>query len=479
MEKHWKTELAELRSQRNGFIAEADGKVNSNKAGLLEDEELRCVDELMAKAEAIEKSDRFKKLLEIEQRAKKVSSALKDEEDGDGYGRKTRSAHPSRMPTDGPRKDRRHNAEPVDEERYSDAFESMMRFGRNGLDEEQRSVIRTDFTEGAGMSQTRATGTSVALADGAALVPNLMADQITEALTMFTSLREMGATVINTQSGAPITFPGTDYASKTAYEVGEGATDSTEDTLAFSANEIPTHECITPLYYISRTLLNDAAYPITQVLQRMIVQSFDALLAKRTVYGTGANQMRGLITTLCANGDVVDTVSSTAFADVDFATMQANVGDAYKFNPTCKFAFSPEFAANRFYKLADTTGRYLYRQANNKPGEGINGNMWALLTSMGDTVSLPPTPAAAACTLGAVGSAATITAGRIVALYGDASLFVIRNIAETLVERFEQETGAIQRRAVAFRGVRRIGGGWTSASTSAATRPMVALRIKN
>ena len=77
-----------------------------------------------------------------------------------------------------------------------------------------------------------------------------MADQITEAMTMFTSLREnLGCDGDQYAVGAPITFPGTDYASKTAYEVGEGATDSTEDTLAFSANEIPTHECITPLYY--------------------------------------------------------------------------------------------------------------------------------------------------------------------------------------------------------------------------------------
>ena len=72
---------------------------------------------------------------------------------------------PTVMPTDGPRvKDRRHNRA-SGRRTLSDAFESMMRFGRNGLDEEQRSVIRTASPKVLAC-QTRATGTSVALADG-------------------------------------------------------------------------------------------------------------------------------------------------------------------------------------------------------------------------------------------------------------------------------------------------------------------------
>ena len=170
--------------------------------------------------------------------------------------------------------------------------------------------------------------------------------------------------------------------------------------------------------------------------------------------------------TLCANGDVVDTVNSTAFADVDFATMQANVGDAYKFNPTSKFAFSPEFAANRFYKLADTTGRPV------SPGQQQTGRRHqrqhvGTCSRRWVTRFLPPTPAAAACTLGAVGSGCNN--------HGRSHRRAVRRCVavRNSQHRWKPWSNVSPNRkppisvACGFRGVRRIGGGWTSASTSA------------
>ncbi len=477
----WKKKLSELRAQMRTNIEQARGMMNSEKAGLLDDKETGEIDRLMSEAEKIRNSDEFKRLLDLEKRAQKIDGFIAEDDDSDR--RLTRAGTPgsanpgsNRFAQGGGNPGSNAGRGQATEEQHRSALDRAMRQGFGSLDEEQRSILGCGVAGAASMA--RGTQTTVGMADGAALVSPLMANSINEAITIFTSMADMGATVINTDSGANMSLPKVDYASKSAREVGEGVEDNAEDTLAFGANDIPTFETITDLFYISRSLLADASYDVVGTLTKAFASMFANLMAKRTVYGNGANQGLGLFWKLCADGHVVDTAASTTFADNDLTALMTATGVAYRESPASRFAFGSDFKYNYMLNLKDSTGRPLYQAPNNDLAEVIKGKKWSVLTALNDAVTLPTTPAAAVCSLGTtpVGS---LTAGRILAAYGDASQFVIRNVKGVEIERFDQLETAVKRRSIAFRAVRRYGCGWNSASTSAATRPMALLRTKN
>lgn len=475
----WMKKLAAMRATMSDKLSQARGIMEAIKDDRLEDSQKSEYDRLISEVESLRNGDEFKRLLDLEARAKKVDGFSGDLDAGD---RQTRSGTPGAANPGGNRFGSAHRDGAVrheagrraSEEQQRAALNKAFRYGFASLDEEERSSLSSNFS---GEKQTRAIQSTVGLADGGALVTPLMANQLSEAITIFTSMQDMGATVITTESGANMSFPKVDYASKSAREVGEGAEDSAEDTMGFGVNDIPTYESITDYFYCSYSLLEDSGYDLLGAMNRMFASQFANLMSKRTVYGNGNNQGVGLFWRLAADGHVVDTATATTFADADLTALIVATGVAYRESPASKFAFGSDFKYNHLLNLKDTTGRPLYQTANQSLAEVIKDKKWSVLTALNDAVTLPTTPAGAVCSLGAtpVGS---LTAGRLIAAYGDASQFVIRNVKDVLVERFTQLTAAANRRSVAFRGVRRYGCGWNSASASAATRPMAALRVK-
>jgi len=480
-----KQRLAELRAKHEELVGKADGITRSIGNGHLEAEQTKKIDQYLTEAEQLRNSEEFKKLVELESIARRMANArLSNPQDDAGDladpneqrsqhdGRMTRSAQPSRDPSirQTPRRDGDFSEQ---DKVLHQAEEQFLRLGFHGMDDELRGVL----------VQRRKTHTRAAdsytLADGAVLVSPMMAQQINVARAMFTSLKELGCQVVVSSSGAPLTLPYVDYSSKVARFVGEAQSDTTQDTLAWGANEIATYKAITNYYPVSNELLQDSSYPLIPELTKAIAQMFDALTAQFTVYGAGANAPLGLVTELCSAGHVVDTINSTSFVDDDLANLMGSVGDAYKLNPSCKFAFSPEMVTNRLLKLKGSDGQPLYQNSADPIKRVIHGQQWGMLTSLGDTVSLPPTPAAAACSLGTVGTGASITAGRIIALYGDFSTYVYREVMDTIIKRFTELKEAADSDCTFFRGYRRMGGKYNNASTSAATRPIAALRTKN
>lgn len=490
-----KQRLAQLRREHEELVGKADGITRSIQNGHLEDEQSKKIDEYLTKAEQIRNSDEFKKLVQLEGLARRISNARladpsenpatddnaggdlgdPDERRGRSYdGRMTRSAQPNRDPSRPTGRFVLPDARQPEGAQENEAVEQMLRFGFHEMDEELRSVL---VDRRRRHSQTRAADTYT-LADGAVLITPQMSEQINVARAMFTSLKNLGCRVIRSTSGAAYTIPTVDYSGKVARFVGEAQSDTTQDTLAWGANEIQTYKAITSYYPISNELLQDTSYPVMAEITQAMAQMFDVLTAQFTVYGNGANSPLGLVTELCSAGHVVDTINSTSFVDDDLANLMGSVGDAYKLSPTSKFAFSPEMVTNRLLKLKSTTGEPLYQNSADPIKRVIHGQSWDMLTGLSDTVSLPPTPAAAACSLGTVGTGASITAGRIIALYGDFSTYVYREVMDTIIKRFTELKEAADSDCVFFRGYRRMGGKYNSASTSATTRPIAALRVK-
>lgn len=482
-----KQRLAELRAQHEELVGKADGISKSIANGHLEDEQSKKIDEYLTKAEAIRNSDEYKKLTSIEALAKRLSnSRLDNPKDGDGdladpneqrsqYGRQTRSAQPSRDPTrKGAGRQQRDGEFSQEDQLAHEAEEQFLRFGFHEMNEELRGVLQRRRQK---HMQMRAADTYT-LTDGAVLVSPIMDNQINVARAMFTSLKDLGCRVIVSSSGASITAPYVDYSSKVARFVGEAQSDTTQDTLAWGTNEIPTYKAITSYYPVSNELLQDTAYPLMAEMSAAIAQMFDVLTAQFTVSGSGANSPLGLVTELCTNGHLVDTINSTSFVDDDLANLMGSVGDAYKLSPASKFAFSPEMVTNRLLKLKGSDGQPLYQNSADPIKRLIHGQSWNMLTGLGDSVTLPPTPAAAVCSLGTVGTGASITAGRIIALYGDFSTYVYREVASTIIRRFTELKEAADSDCVFFRGYRRMGGKFNSPSTGAATRPIAGLRVK-
>ena len=115
------------------------------------------------------------------------------------------------------------------DERYADAFYSYLRHGMGGMDPEHRAALQPYFgTSG----ESRAMGTT-SVAVGGALIPQEFYRRLIEALKEIGGVRRSRATVVQTDSGAPMPIPLVDDTANVGAILAEN-TQVTEQDIAFA-----------------------------------------------------------------------------------------------------------------------------------------------------------------------------------------------------------------------------------------------------
>ena len=151
------------------------------------------------------------------------------------------------------------------DERYADAFYAYLRHGMSGMDPEQRSALQPYFgTSG----ESRAMGTT-SVAVGGALIPQEFYRRLVEALKAIGGVRQSRATIVQTDSGAPMPIPLVDDTANIGAILAEN-TAVTEQDFAFAQKTLGSFMYTSKLVRVSFQMLQDSAFDIESWLARAL-----------------------------------------------------------------------------------------------------------------------------------------------------------------------------------------------------------------
>lgn len=300
------------------------------------------------------------------------------------------------------------------------AVGSYLRHGSN-VDAETAVAIRN------AMSTTTTT-------EGGFTVPALVADMVVDALKAFGGMREH-STILTTDGGNALTWPGTDGTA----EVGEIVAENAAATLA----EITfTNVAVNPYKYSSKKLalpwelIQDSAIDVVQFVTDRLATRLGRITNQHYTVGTGSSQPFGVMARAATGKTGLTGQTLTVIYD-DLVDLFYSVNSAYRGNANWMFADS-SLAVIR--KLKDTAGRPIFT-----PGyeAGITQGSPDLLLGKPITIN---------------DQVAVMAANAKSIAFGDFKQYVIRDVANTTsIRRFDDSAFALNGQ-VGFCGWMRTGG---------------------
>jgi HK97 family phage major capsid protein len=178
------------------------------------------------------------------------------------------------------------------DERYADAFYSYLRHGMGGLEPEQRAALQPYFGTA---SESRAMGTT-SVAVGGALIPQDFYRRLIEALKEIGGVRRSRATIVQTDSGAPMPIPLVDDTANIGAILAEN-TAVTEQDITFAQKTLGSFMYTSKLVRVSFQMLQDSAFDIESWLARALAMRLGRAINAHFTTGTGGGtQPEGVVT---------------------------------------------------------------------------------------------------------------------------------------------------------------------------------------
>lgn len=253
------------------------------------------------------------------------------------------------------------------------AFRNWMVNGVNGLSDEERGVLATRQHT---LSPELRALTSASGASGGYTVPQDFYRTLTEAMVYLGGVRASSATVIATESGAPMPMPEADDTSHEGEMLGENTETADNEDPAFGSKTLNAYIFSSKVVKVPVTLLTDSAFNIEAYLfgnggapsadagsdspSRQARGILPARLGRATnrkyTTGTGTNQPQGIVTgaTLGKTGASGQTTSITYD---DLVDLQHSVDPSYRVGAEWMFH---DTTLRALKKLKDSEGRPLW-----------------------------------------------------------------------------------------------------------------------
>ncbi|WP_018265543.1 phage major capsid protein [Methylosinus sp. LW4] len=233
----------------------------------------------------------------------------------------------------------------------SEAFNAYLRFGMNGLNEEQRSIATARFQNPQSGFQN-ALGTVPDTAGGYT-VPEGFYGQLEDAQLAYGGMLE-NAFVFDTSTGNALPIPTDNDTSNKGAILGENTQASSQD-LTFGAVTLNAYTYSSKLVLISNQLLNDSAFNLDSFLANKLGVRIARILNDHTTTGDGASKPLGVVT--AATLGVTAASASAVTADEFAIDLVHSVDPAYR--PNGKFMFA-DSTLKALKKLKDGEGQYLW-----------------------------------------------------------------------------------------------------------------------
>lgn len=389
--------LKDMREQHAKLVAEARQILDATETDpvKVKENEVRF-DAIMADADALQaKAEREKRAVEAEQRTLASFDA---------------AAQESGASTD----------EVADkQQQYRTAHTKYIRYGMEGMNQEERDILRTGFVapDGQNGNESRAQsvsgGSPVGLYGGYTVAPEFLRE-LESAMKFYGGMVDPNNTrVITTGTGADLPMPTSDDTSNAGARLGENQP-ITEQDVTFAQTTLHAYKYTSKLIRVSWELLQDTAFDIEGEIARIAGERLGRILNTELTTGTGTGQPQGIITG--ATLGVTGAGSQTLTYD-DLVDLEHSVDRAYRQNG--KYMFH-DTTLKIIRKLKDSQGHPLW-QPSLVAGvpDNFNGKPYIINNDMA-------VPASAAKSV----------------LFGDLSRYIVRKVKGytmvRLVERYAE-----------------------------------------
>lgn len=326
--------------------------------------------------------------------------------------------------TDAPRRDPNEPQNQVQE-----MLARYLRNGRDGLNSQELQAMARANSE---FKNTMSTGTG---SQGGFTVQNDVAKMVVENMAEFSSLRVPGmATVISTQSGAEMSYPTSDDTAEEGEWVAENQPASQGDPTVGSVG-LNTHKLSSKIITLPIELIQDSSIDIVALVISLIARRMGRGSERGYTTGSGTGQPRGFVTASTV-GVAAATGSATSITYDQLVDLEHSVNRAYRRNG--RFAFNDN-TLKFIRKIKDDHGLPIFvpgYQAGVPGGapDTILNKRYEINDYMAD-----------------LGASAKPVA------FGDFSKYVIRDVMQMLLLRFE-DSKYMENGQVAFLAWMRSGG---------------------
>lgn len=246
-------------------------------------------------------------------------------------------------------------------------FNKVLRFGRAGLSEEERSAYE-EFESGATDPEIRAlaSGTNSA---GGYTVPTLFRDTIEKALAAWGPMMDGNVIdLLTTDSGASMEWPSVNDTASRGEQVAENAasTDDGGNDLAFGIISIGAYMQSSEIMRVPIQLLQDSNFDFER---RIIPDLFGERMARTAndvlTTGDGSGKPQGIV---AGAGTGITANATAAIADDELIDLQHSVNSAYRSAPGVGFMFNDN-VLKALRKLKDGDDRYIWQRPDMETGQ--------------------------------------------------------------------------------------------------------------
>lgn len=245
------------------------------------------------------------------------------------------------------------------------AFRNWVRFGFDGLTQEQRSIMSNrrsaSFDRSMLPAEVRAQSTTTTA--GGFLIPQGFSELLDKALKAYGGMRQ-AARIFGTPDGRDIPWPTVDDTANTGEIISENSTHNTQDVV-FGQVTLKAYKYSSKLVLVSVELLQDSFFDVETLLAELLAERMGRILNTHFTTGDNSSKPQGVVTA-AGSGKVGLTGQTTSVIYADLVDLLHSVDPAYREGSVFMFSDSTLKAIK---KLVDGSSRPLWQPALN----GISG----------------------------------------------------------------------------------------------------------
>jgi HK97 family phage major capsid protein len=220
------------------------------------------------------------------------------------------------------------------------AFRSWLIGGNEGMTSEQRSI----------MKEYRAQSTSGSA--GGYTIPEGFYAQLISGLKAYGGIREAGATILSTSSGASLPIPMVDDTGNVGAILAENTAASEQD-LTFGQKVLGAYKYTSKVVLVSYELMQDSAFDMQTFLAGKLAERIGRITNTHFTTGDGSSKPYGVVTG-AASGKAGATGQTTSVTFDDLVDLQFSVNRSYRNSGARWMMADSTFKALR--KLKDNEG---------------------------------------------------------------------------------------------------------------------------
>lgn len=271
--------------------------------------------------------------------------------------------------------------------------------------------------------------------EGGFTVPTEIAAMVIDTLKAFGGMRQV-ATIIRSSSGNDWQYPASDGTSETGEIVGQNAAATTGE-ITFTQVPLVTYKYSSKKIALPWELVQDSVIDIVAFVVNRLATRLGRITNTHFTVGTGSSQPFGIVTR-AASGKVGTTGQTTTVIYDDLVDLEHSVDPAYRRNAAYMMN---DASVKVIRKIKDSQGRPIFVPGY-EAGAVVNGG--APDTLMGRNIIVNQDMAVMAANAKSI-------------IFGDFSLYTIRDVMSAEVRRFDDSAFALNGQ-VGFCGWQRCGG---------------------